>query len=814
MARFYTTSKGEFLKPFDPSDYGYAGTAKTTGSGTRSTAAPKLGDFEVLPQDVNALDSRMTDYQKRINDLTYQAQQDPKSIKALTPEMQKLSLEIGSDVRAGDIYHMLNRKSEYDRTVDTLKKVFKDRPDLLDAAIGAIEIPPLIDENGEYQQIRAPRVTDPWTSAREGKLFKDVLSSMKPTLQDSKDWQSVPAVSDEITKFFERSNTYGLNAADIETAILSQLSPQDRLAIRQEAELMGYDPDEVEKFFLKRVKSFSQAISGTTRTERNTTKSTDEQKRAELIAIGKAKGSGDGPDAKKDASWFADRLSTLYVDMNKYELKDLSEYLPDNVTQEEFDLLLPIHTEILANPNKPLSEYNLTPREKEILEGLKLASVELSKDTANTISNALKDKPFINNKEKIVLDITFDPLAAEEEQVMLRYSRPKNPGETKSAGESTTVTVEEPLTLELLERVLGTTEMNKVYNILKNRNMINEDTNTINWRGNAQTQSSVTTANPDTTQEAETDIILPDNVFLRFDRNKSTDNNKNGAYLVYTTPNQNLKDLGYQADLMINEETGLKEYRYYMPEEVIEQLKNKYGNDINPLDANINAKEVLKTKIENKIKTAAQNVEIYQSNKNNLEKIISEIKDDNIYEDLNNGNKYKGAEYRKIRQKELAEVERQLTEAKKEKEEAEKLDPGMVDKEIGEGAVEEAKEEYIKKILPEAKYPADTFVTTTIIKREDDFTSEYANNDMTPEEIEASGVTEEDLKKFKNLKRIKGYRFVGPIDKTDIEATMKRLGQTWDNMRSNTGSYKFEEDGSGGYYLYEKIGTNANIYQQ
>ena len=195
-----------------------------------------------------------------------------------------------------------------------------------------------------------------------------------------------------------------------------------------------------------------------------------------------------------------------------------------------------------------------------------------------------------------------------------------------------------------------------------------------------------------------------------------------------------------------------------------------------------------------------------------FEKIISEIEDDNIYE-YRNGT-YTGAEYRKIRQKELAEVERQLTEAKKEKEEAEKLDPGMVDKEIGEGAVEEAKEEYIKKILPEANNPADTFVTTTIIKREDDFTSEYANNDMTPEEIKASGVTEEDLKKFKNLKRIKGYRFVGPIDKTDIEATMKRLGQTWDNMRSNTGSYKFEEDGSGGYYLYEKIGTNANIYQQ
>jgi len=811
MARFYTTSKGEFLKPFDPSDYGYAGTAKTTGSGTRSTAAPKLGDFEVLPQDVNALDSRMTDYQKRINDLTYQAQQDPKSIKALTPEMQKLSLEIGSDVRAGDIYHMLNRKSEYDRTVDTLKKVFKDRPDLLDAAIGAIEIPPLIDENGEYQQIRAPRVTDPWTSAREGALFKDAIAALKPKLQDSTDWQNVPAVSDAVTKYFEKEDIYGLNAKDIENTIISQLSPQDLLAITQEAELMGMDPEKVMKNFETRIRNFANSIAGVTDKKREKTTRTDYGKKAEYQSRGRGKGGGLGPGE----SWLADRLTNLYLDFDTIDLKDFRDYMPDGVTEEELRELskfMPFYGKSvpIANPD----DYDLTPRQLEIVKGGREFLTRNITSRLKDLTEAFRDQALKSDKNTIVQSFNYDPNAApgEEVTVTLRTTTKGaggaggadddfnattlNPGQQPQrqagAGDQVKVTTK-PLTMGMLRNIVGQAEADKVYKILLDRKMISPEKEDILWKGPVSAD-----ATPAGATDATTTGFEPD---LRFDANRRTDINVNGSYLVFKEIQQNLEDLGYVGDPVVDEETGETRYEYTISEKDIEALQ-KGINGINPLDPQVNLIEGLDNEVRETIKNLEETKKLDEENIATIDRGLAEVEPNGTYTIDNKS--VTGTEAKAILETEKEETLKRLqkieADLKKIREEGLK----SIRETIGKEAVAKRRKESQEERKELATTATDSAAVDMIYENADDFSGDFLKS-----QNEDSKIPQTLKDEYPAAKDIPGYTFYGHISADKKEEEIASMGSNWNNMLSDTENYRIINDGKGGHFIFVKT-QNTN----
>lgn len=811
MARFYTTSKGEFLKPFDPSDYGYAGTAKTTGSGTRSTAAPKLGDFEVLPQDVNALDSRMTDYQKRINDLTYQVMKDPKSIKALTPEMQKLSLEIGSDVRAGDIYHMLNRKSEYDRIVKNLEEVFGDRRDLLEGAINAIEIPSLINENGEYQQIRAPRVTDPWTSAREGALFKDAIAVLKPKLQDSTDWQNVPAVSDEVTKYFEKEDIYGLNAKDIENTIISQLSPQDLLAITQEAELMGMDPERVMKNFETRIRNFANSIAGVTDKKQKQTTLTDYGLQAKVKANAAAEVAN-----QKGQNWFADRLTKLYVDFESIDPKEFGDFMPDNVTREELKALAPL-LPILGRTITPeiVQQYNLTPRQIEIIQGAKEYLNQNISNNLKDLTEAFKDTAFEENDNYIIQSFNYNPNAAPGEEVTITYRTTPEEGDNGSddpekrdrgqgaqAAQGEVVT--KPVTLGLLRRILGQKELDKIYTILDSRGMVAEGRETIIWKAGEQVDAG--NAGPQIAPEdsaTSTETTLPEGATWGYDPNKADEKtNPNGAFLSYKELNPNFENLGYVGEPFVDPETKETSYRYYISEEDASEISTAYKG-INPLDPKVNLVEQVQRQTNEDFD---QIQETYEKEKEIIatrDQQIAEIDMNQTYED-ENGNTYSAQEYKESLEKDKAER------LKKQEEREAVLNGGRekaleeIKNRIGPEAnnrrIEEAKQRALGKY---ATNPGDSVIVEEVYDGRD------FSGDFLKSQNEDSKIPEDIKKNYPTAKDIPGYTFYGHILADKKEEEIASMGGNWNKMLSDTENYRIVDDGKGGHFIYVKT-QNTN----
>ena len=811
MARFYTTSKGEFLKPFDPSDYGYAGTAKTTGSGTRSTAAPKLGDFEVLPQDVNALDARMTDYQKRINDLTYQVQQDPKSIKALTPEMQKLSLEIGSDVRAGDIYHMLNRKSEYDRNVATLKKVFEDRPDLLEAAISAIEIPPLIDENGEYQQIRAPRVTDPWTSAREGALFKDAIAALKPKLQDSTDWQNVPAVSDAVTKYFEKEDIYGLNAKDIENTIISQLSPQDLLAITQEAELMGMDPELVMKNFETRIRNFANSIAGVTDKKQKQATLTDYGLQAKVKANAAAEVAN-----QKGQNWFADRLTRLYVDFESIDPKEFGDFMPDNVTREELKALAPL-LPILGRTITPeiVQQYNLTPRQIEIIQGAKEYLNQNITNNLKDLTEAFKETTFEENDNYIIQSFNYNPNAAPGEEVTVTYritpkegdddskeppSRDKGQGAQAAQGEVVT----KPVTLGLLRRILGEKEQDKIYTILDSRGMIAKNRETIIWKAGEQVNAG--NAGPEVAPDdsaISTGITLPEGATWGYDPNKADEkNNPNGAFLSYKELNPNFENLGYVGEPFVDPNTKETSYRYYISEKDASELSTRYKG-INPLDPKVNLLEQRQRQIDQDYEQRQTEIQEATQKNTTIDQQIAEI-DVNETVDLEGGETLSGQEYKERLEKNRAENLKILEEAeaenKKYREQALKEIMDFASPEAGEDRRKEAEEKALSKYATNAE---DSVIVKEVYSGRD-FSGDYVKS-----QNENSKIPEDIKNNYPTAKDIPGYTFYGHILADKKEEEIASMGGNWNKMLSDTENYRIVDDGKGGHFIFVKT-QNTN----
>jgi len=578
MARFYKTSAGEYLEPFDPGEYGY-GKAPASRSSAKSQAAAGFGEFDVLPQDVSALDAKLSDYQTRIDNYAYQIQQNPKAGQELMPEIQKLSAEIASDVRAGDIYHMLLRKKTYDEGNKNLGDVFEESPDYMPWAKSQIVVPPLInEETGEYQNVVLPNFVQPWTADRESKWVKDSLSQAIAKVTDEYDFDDLKKVGlDEVSSIFYTLQKKGISFKDVKSLLVNNLSTQDILAIQQEGErVLGPGMGKVyfDKVIGEKINNLARAKEGTTEQKVDKTKVTDVGAAARIRLEAKSN-SGSGP--RGGVPWLADAIMGL----------------PKRIDPNSED----IETQLGGQ------ELYYSPNEQSYI----------TRQAIQQFGETLKDNEFKQVKDRYVVDVIYDPEAPPGEEMKVVYEdRPGGvrssdsnfqglqnfpssgaTGATPTAGRQVTV----PLDMSVLRNIIGPAESDKVYEILRQKGFVNPNNNTFNWwgqanqtdTGNAQasgtqasgTQASGTQASGTQASGGQTGTSTPQSALESIPYGEIRD--KNGAKVIaYEKRNPNLDLLGMDFNRVVDGNTGKTFYEY----PITEEFANKNPQDIFNPDAN------------------------------------------------------------------------------------------------------------------------------------------------------------------------------------------------------------------------------------
>jgi hypothetical protein len=567
MARFYKTSAGEYLEPFDPGEYGY-GKAPASRSSAKSQAAAGFGEFDVLPQDVSALDAKLSDYQTRIDNYAYQIQQNPKAGQELMPEIQKLSAEIASDVRAGDIYHMLLRKKTYDEGNKNLGDVFEESPDYMPWAKNQIVVPPLKnEETGEYQNVVLPNFVQPWTADRESTWVKDSLAQAIAKVTDEYDFDDLKKVGlDEVSSIFYTLQEKGISFKDVKSLLVNNLSTQDILAIQQEGErLLGPGMGKVyfDKVIGEKINNLARAKEGITDVNPNVIRNQDERKAARIRAeASSSSGSGRGGDVP----WLADAIMGLpkRIDPN-------SDDIGTQIKEEE----------LYYSPNR--QSY-------------------FTRQAIQQFGEILKDNEFKQVKDRYVVDVIYDPEAPPGEEMKVVYEdRPGGAGgggplqglveyegsqiisATPTAGRRVTV----PLDMSVLRNIIGPAESNKVYEILKQKGFVYPDSNKFNWWGQANQTDAENAqaggAQSGNTQAGGTQAGTP-TPQSAFDIPYGEVQDRNGKkVIVYEKRNPNLEDYyGIEFNRTVDS-TGTTQYEYPITEEFV----TKNPQDIFNPDVNI-----------------------------------------------------------------------------------------------------------------------------------------------------------------------------------------------------------------------------------
>jgi len=569
MARFYKTSAGEYLEPFDPGEYGY-GKAPASRSSAKSQAAAGFGEFDVLPQDVSALDAKLSDYQTRIDNYAYQIQQNPKAGQELMPEIQKLSAEIASDVRAGDIYHMLLRKKTYDEGNKNLGDVFEESPDYMPWAKSQIVVPPLInEETGEYQNVVLPNFVQPWTADRESKWVKDSLSQAIAKVTDEYDFDDLKKVSlDEVSSIFYTLQKKGISFKDVKSLLVNNLSTQDILAIQQEGErVLGPGMGKVyfDKVIGEKINNLARAKEGTTEVTPNVIRNQDERKAAD-IRVGASSSSGSGRGG--DVPWLADAIMGL----------------PKRIDPNSDDIGTQLKEE----------ELYYSPNEQSYI----------TRQAIQQFGETLKDNEFKQVKDRYVVDVIYDPEAPPGEEMKVVYEdRPGGGGprsdfllkddfddsqiisEAPTAGGRVTV----PLDMSVLRNIIGPAESNKVYEILRQKGFVNPDNNTFNWWGQANqtdtgnAQAGGTQAGDTQAGDTQAGTPTPQSAFdIPYGEVQDRDGKK---VVVYEKRNPNLEDYyGIEFNRTVDS-TGTTQYEYPITEELVTK------NPIDIFNPDVNIKD-------------------------------------------------------------------------------------------------------------------------------------------------------------------------------------------------------------------------------
>lgn len=430
MARFYQTSSGSYLEPFDPTDYGYDvdASAKAAASAVDDTL---LGSLNVLPQDVNLMDEKIAGYQSKINEYTTQLQSNPNLASELAPEIKQYASTIMTDLRSGDLYNMLLRKQQFDDEVDKIKTVFKDNPAYIRAAISQIEVPPLYDADGNVGKISSRQYYQPWTTETEQNWFKNAMGlTLEKVLKRDIDYKKMPL--NDVKTLFYKEVVKGKSKDDIYNILRSQLSDENIRSIAQTGLIIGVPdglnltPEEYAlQNFDERLKKLALSTAGPTGVTTTSITATDP---------GSASAGGGGGGRSRNGSG-------VYIGQR---LEAMARLIGESGETEKTD------------------EIN------NALEGFR-----------GFLQDAYSQ--YDKTKTEIVEDVIYD---AKENKFFIKLS----PKKEKGSGEAIlpgTVTDQpegtfEELDMDILRKLLPRTEFEAVYDYLKERGFVSpSDNNTI-----------------------------------------------------------------------------------------------------------------------------------------------------------------------------------------------------------------------------------------------------------------------------------------------------------------------------------------------